>query len=128
MSKLSATFDPTGYYKKQFGKSKDAGEQKQWLFEACGLIPAFYYEAMHDIVPHETSAEGIMGLLMAVYGFGTEIRMTGEIDENGTYKYPEDPDLEPYLQIKGMGHNVFIYPYGIVGVVAGDEQSIARMD
>jgi len=116
--KLSAKLDPNNVY----DYPEDA------LIAACGLIPAFYAEVMHDIIPHETSAEGIMGLLMDVYGFRTDVRMQGKIEENGTYVYPEDPDLEPYMQIKGMGHTVFIYPSGIVGVVAGDEQSIARMD
>ena len=116
--KLSAKLDPNNCY----DYPEDA------LIAACGLIPAFYAEVMHDVIPHETSAEGIMGLLMQVYGFGTDIRMQGKIEENGTYVYEGDPDLEPYMQIKGMGHSVYIFPYGIVGVVVGDDQSIARLD
>jgi hypothetical protein len=126
MSKLSAKFDPTGHYASQ--SEHDEGELKQRLFEACGLIPSFYYEIMHDIVPHETSVEGIMDLLMKVYGFGTDVRMKGKVDSEGVYSFPEDPDLHPYLVIKGFGHQVYIYPYGIVAVVDKDEQSIARMD
>ena len=128
MSKLSAAFDPTGHWAEKFD---DKGEMKQWLFEACGLIPSFYYEIQGDLIPHETSPEGVMQLLMGVYGFGTDIRMEGEIDDAGVYKYPQDPDLHPYLEIKGLGHSVYIYPYGIVGVVdrtGGLSDSIARLD
>jgi hypothetical protein len=105
------------------------GTTSSKLMEACGFIPYFVADA-EDAGVSGMSAEEVMKILMLIYGFATDIRMEGEVQEDGTYVYPEDPDLDPYVSMKGdYGHTYWIYPYGIVAVVdKNGEQSIARMD
>ena len=53
----------------------------------------------------------------------------GEINEEGIYKYPEDPDLVPLIKCIDGEETVYMYSYGIVAVVhEGKETFVTRMD
>ena len=115
---MEIEFDPADHYEKP----------AKYLLEACGFITYFFDAIKEDIIPHETSAEGVMTLMMEEYGFPTDIRMEGTLEENGVYKYPEDPDLYPYVCMSTKGVDVFIYPYGIVAIQTETDTSIPRME
>jgi hypothetical protein len=88
--------DPTGKF--SHAKTDD-------ILEACGIIPTFFDRSMDDVVQDSIERYG--------YSFGGT--MDTNIDENGVYRYPGDPDLYPYMSTTIKGITIYIYAYGIVG-------------
>lgn len=66
------------------------------------------------------------------YQFGMDPMTGGTILSNGIHKYPSDPDLYPLVSITYEEETVYVYEYGIVGIVTeteeGRETFVTRMD
>lgn len=114
---------------------------KQRLVEACGVIPLFYAESVHDLT-EKASAKGIFKSMMDIYGFGFgdgKEDFWGTVKEDGVMVAkepddpedgPADPDMFPYMSCKypDSGVELLIYPYSITVVRDTDDTFITRMD
>lgn len=96
------------------------------LTTACGLIPGFVFcEAGSTLSLAERCQKH--------YQFGLIPMLGGEVDLDGTYRYPEDPPLHPLLRIRDLtlseDQAMFIYEHAIVSFVTGGEETlVVRMD
>jgi hypothetical protein len=52
------------------------------------------------------------------------------IADDGTYQYPEDPDLDPLLHIRGVNEEVYFYQYALVAIrnLHTDGVFVTRLD
>lgn len=90
---------------------------------------------MLGFLPIWVADGGIRGLdaqeaLTRAYPFPT-YEMDGEITDDGTYLYPEDPPLRPLATMRRSdeGETIYFYPHAMVGVVkANGDQWVTRMD
>ena len=92
------------------------------LMEMCGVLVNWACLAVRS--------ENMKQSLEDSYGFGTLLEMTGgTVTDNGTYQYPEDPDLYPLVTVYvNMVPRVHIYEYAIVALVQGQDTFVTRMD
>ena len=90
------------------------------LVEACGLIPSF-------ISPE---ADDVMEEALLQYGMSLGEMVGGEIDKEGVYSYPGDPDLYPITRCEVGGKTIYIYEYGITAFVdnRNGESVVHRFD
>ena len=90
------------------------------LIEASGILLPWACDAVQTDDP--------IKFMQDAYGFGGLHPMTGgTVAEDGTYSYPEDPDLKPIAAVYTNGEpSIFIYEYAIVHFVA--EKFTTRMD
>lgn len=94
-----------------------------YLGDLLGILP--------DWVRSCPESEDLVPYLSECYGFGALLGMEGGvIKEDGVYTYPDDPDLYPLISMEREQETVFIYYYGIVGIVYKDVRSafVTRMD
>ncbi len=77
------------------------------LAESLGLIPDFITEDTDDVI--QTALDR--------YGFHLGGDMGGTILDDGTYKYPGDPELHPLSRCEAGGKVIFVYDYGIISFV-----------
>jgi len=100
-------------------KFGDATNQE--IAEACGLLPHFL-DRKDGRTPREQ--------FEANYQFGVHEMRGGTITDDGTYQYPQDPDLVPYMYAEFGNERVYIYRSGIVGIVNREtgDQFLTRMD
>ena len=99
------------------------GLDKNDLVMACGYIPQFFYQGIHNLflrrkpLTLEAIAEEMDKLYM--YG-GFKFPFQGAIDEDGIFSspYEEDPDIHPYVRFNEPSEQfeLFVYKYGIVGI------------
>jgi len=56
--------------------------------------------------------------------------MDGKIDQEGTYRYPEDPDLDFIVRMETKLGFFYVYPYGITAIPDGKDKPhlVVRMD
>ena len=100
------------------------------ILEACGYLPHWFLEyakAPLDYI-EETSIERHMD---ASYGFGLFEMTGGEIHEDYTYRYPEDPTLQPYIHIQANeGAEMIQWKFGMVAFRddADSDWFMTRMD
>jgi hypothetical protein len=103
------------------------------LFEATGLIPYFVQEAALS-KDGNTTAKEVMDIMNEAYGFGmgdyNMLENGGEVDDDGRYQYPEDPELVPLVQFElDTGVKVWVYQYALVAVVDPEGgQIMVRID
>ena len=95
------------------------------MIEALGILPIWVKEWVMfgehmDIVKYMTEA----------YGFGDLFEFKGgEILEDGTYRYPEDPDLPWVGRMNTKFGYVYFYEYAMIALPQGDgTYFITRMD
>ena len=89
------------------------------LAEGAGLIPTFINENADDIVEEA----------LLQYGFGGPPMEGGTVADDGTYKYPQDPDLHPICKAElNNGETIYIYSYGIVAFVSDERTIMYRFD
>lgn len=96
------------------------GAAPQAIVEACGLLPHFL-QATDDAraVPQ----------FKARYQFGANWNDgPGKVQPDGTFTYPEDDDMAPYLVAELHGDRIYIYPHALVSVVTKEGQHHTRMD
>lgn len=94
-------------------------EQPEVTLSRLGLIPNFI----------DPESEDLVGTALARYSFGGP-PMGGKIESDGTFRYPGDPPLQPVASavVLEQQFTIYVYNYGIIGFVKGDEQSIYRFD
>lgn len=114
---MEVTVDPTGAYK---------GVPQRGLFESCGLIPYFVAEAASTSLLE--SSEDVMEIMREAYGFSTKYNFLNQegsqVDEDGVYSTNDnDPDLSPILKFEFDKFTVFVYHYGLVAVLDGNEEN-----
>jgi len=93
------------------------------LEELLGMLPYWVKETPED--------EGLRESLEAKYGMGALFDMKGGVvKEDGTYCYPEDPNLAPYCKCERRNETYFQYDYGIIAIVYKDgrETFVSRLD
>lgn len=88
--------------------------------EACGL-PLFWAVNWPEIDTLEQH-------LACCYGFPMLKMSGGSVATDGTYSYPEDPDLKPLAKVEFEEVTFYQYNYGIVAIVTGESTFITRMD
>jgi len=90
------------------------------LVKSVGYIPTFINPESDDVVKEA----------LHHYGFGGPEMTGGTIEEDGTYKYPEDPDLYPLCKGYAGDKLIFIYQFGIIAFVdtEGDGSVVHRFD
>lgn len=94
------------------------------VFRSLGFIPDFIANIDRNDLPCTKAT------LEAEYGFPSH-EMSGTVNSQYMYCYPNDPDLHPLAIYKDVGSNdatVIQYPYGIIAIHLGDDPEIFRMD
>ena len=86
---------------------------------ACGLIP--YWVAEY------TGEDTLKEHLDNCYQFGL-YEMGGTVTEDGTYQYPEDPDMPWLAKMSTKEGTLYQYLYGIVAIPTEDGYFVTRMD
>lgn len=51
-----------------------------------------------------------------------------KIEEDGSYHFPGDPVLYPFVTINGKDVKVICYPYGLTAFIYGDTTHVYRLD
>ena len=63
------------------------------------------------------------------YGFGELWQFKGEVLEDGTYRYPEDPDLPYVAKMNTPNGYVYFYQYAMLALpLPNGEYFVTRMD
>ena len=115
---MQITYDPHNKY--------STASQKQ-LREACGLLP--YWVVEWDTFIRITGETTLKSWLDKRYRFGMYELEKSVIDDDGTYHYPGDDDMHPFLAIDLGEHGVFYqYPHAIAAVPTPDGYFVTRMD
>ena len=116
------TINPTGHYEKYV---------QGRLREECGLIPAFYYDAMRLGVSKEDSVEDVFNSMLELYGYPPISGLDyGTVDSEGVLTPPDGDKMYPYVKLAHPDNDTvcYIYAYGIVSVTDGQETITARFD
>ncbi len=115
---IDVIIDPNEHYTGIIDREK--------LTEACGCIPVWVAEAMGRRAAGD--GESVKDIVCGMYGFPCH-PFSGVVDEEGVYNYPEDPPLNPYMKITGIGGDiVYIYQCAIIAFISKDETYVTRMD
>ena len=113
--------------KLQLNKNEYADISDNHLIEALGILPIWVREwatlgkmAGYDIIQYMTAA----------YGFGDLFEFKGgEILEDGTYRYPEDPDLPWIGKMDTPNGTAYFYESAMLALPMPDgKHYITRMD
>jgi hypothetical protein len=100
--------------------------EKTQILEWAGLIPHWVME--FNIYQHDN----LIDYLQECYQFGglRDRAMEGKVDDKGTYRYPQDPDLHFLVRMDTKLGHCYTYPYGIVAIPdgRGKPHLIVRMD
>lgn len=105
--------------------NKFPGVEQARILEACGLIPGW----IMDWTLNHSEDLPLKDYLDQTYGFG--LYAMGEkttIDPDGTYHYPEDPDLHPLISFTTPLGTLYMYQYAIVAIPTEDGLFVTRMD
>jgi hypothetical protein len=70
--------------------------------------------------PHVTMCE--------LYRNQCEPMKGGELTDEGVYTYAGDTDLFPYFMIGSGDRTIYLYPYGMVGIIDPHGKTVYRMD
>ena len=101
----------------------------QQLVEWCGFLPHWVVEFN---ILGRAGDDSLIDWMNDRYGFGDQRNraMDGTIDDKGTYRYPNDPDLEFIARIETRLGYCYIYPYGIIAIPDGKDKPhlVTRMD
>ena len=94
------------------------------LQEMLGILP--YWVREYNLL-----GEGmdIVEFMTERYGFGSLYQFKGDVQSDGTYSYPEDPDL-PYVgKMNTPDGNVYFYEYAMLALpLPSGEYFVTRMD
>ena len=93
------------------------------IMEAAGLLPHWLNEGV-------SKGEPAKDALISRYQFYMGPMTGGEIIANGSYRFPDDPDLYPIVKADLTEEVVYFYQHAIVGIVnkTTGEQFVTRMD
>ena len=119
MIELRSEFDPT--------KSFTNAPVKR-LVEAMGILPSWVVEGLEAGC---ADIEALTASLADSYGFGKLHNFKGgEVAENGTYQYPEDPPMPPLAKIESADLSIYFYQHAMLSIVEKDSGGafVTRMD
>jgi len=98
------------------------------LVEAMGILPSWVAGGL------EAGCADIEALTVSLansYGFGKLHNFKGgEVAENGTYQYPEDPPMPPLAKIESADLSIYFYQHAMLSIVEKDSGGafVTRMD
>ena len=94
------------------------------LQEMLGVLP--YWVREYNLLGTDMD---IVGFMTERYGFGSLYQFKGDVQSDGTYSYPEDPDM-PYVgKMNTPNGNVYFYKYAIIALPLPDgKYFVTRMD
>ena len=103
----------------------DIPEDQTQVVEALGLLP--YWIGEHNLLGNTNN---LVQFMTEKYGFGELFEFKGgEILEDGTYRYPKDPDLPWVGRMNTKFGYVYFYEYAMIALPQGDgTYFITRMD
>ncbi len=111
--KVKCTIDPL---------NKHSNVQEENLIRTFGFIPQWALNSEFEDKPLKEALD-------IQYGFGLYELTDTKIKDDGTWKYPGDPDLFPILKLKRGNETLYQYNYGLVAIVQEDGSSFCtRMD
>jgi len=115
--------DPTGHFTDHIGNPDQLRFATDNLLEACGFIPEWVmYDKDHDDL-------NMKDMLETHYPYGMFEIDNSIIDSDGTYHYPEDPDMYPLIKMERGEETLYQYKYGLVAIVQKDGSLfVTRMD
>jgi len=115
--------DPTGHFTDHISNPDQLMFANSNLFEACGFIPEWVInDRDHDDL-------NIKDMLETHYPYGMFEMDKSVVDPDGTYHYPQDPDMFPLIKMKRGEETLYQYQHGIVAIVQKDGSSfVTRMD
>jgi len=97
---------------------------KERLKEALGILP--YWVGEYVLLGPDM---GIVNYMTERYGFGELWHFKGEVLEDGTYRYPEDPDLPYVAKMSTPNGNVYFYERAMLALpLPNGEYFVTRMD
>lgn len=116
---VTITLDPQGHYPEEVNSR---------LMGACGVLPQWSVAAL--VEKHEQGAEAVKDAVQEQYCFPVHKIHGATITPVGTYKYPDDPDMEPYMSLRRGNVEVLIYGHAIIAFRerGGDYCFVTRMD
>ena len=93
-------------------------------------------EDMLGVLPYWVGEYVVLGTDMDIvrfmterYGFGELWQFKGEVLEDGTYRYPEDPDLPYVAKMNTPNGYVYFYQYAMLALpLPNGEYFVTRMD
>ena len=98
------------------------------LVQAMGILPNWVADGLEAGC---ADIEALTEALAGYYGFGELHDLKGgEIAENGTYQYPEDPPMPPLAKIESADLSIYFYQHAKLSIVekkSGDA-FVTRMD
>ena len=107
-------FDPMNEY---------GDTDRRQLLAACGYLPQWALQ--------RNKGEGMAAAIERQYVFYAGQMTGGTVTREGTYTYPGDPDLHPYVAICPAGDEgtMYIYPHAIVAITHPDRPAwVSRCD
>lgn len=114
------TYDPCG-------KFPTATPER--LFDACGLIPGFVMQALYR---ESSTPQEVFDYMTEAYGFGAYPIEGGLLMDDGSYFYPDDPAVYPYVMITfdEAQIEVIILQHAMVAIrrVGNTDAIVTRMD
>lgn len=96
-----------------------AGVPVNRLVDACGFIPYWI-----DVTDERSFQQQIDDN----YGFGLFEIHGSKIAEDGTYIYPNDPDLKPYLKWERPGETAYMYAHALMSFIKDGKTFVTRVD
>ncbi len=97
---------------------------KEHLKEALGILP--YWVDEYVLLGPDMD---IVRFMTERYGFGELWHFKGEVLEDGTYRYPEDPDLPYVAKMSTPNGNAYFYQYAMLALpLPNGEYFVTRMD
>jgi len=97
---------------------------KEHLKEMLGILP--YWVGEYVILGTDMD---IVNYMTERYGFGELWHFKGEVLEDGTYRYPEDPDLPYVAKMSTPNGNVYFYERAMLALpLPNGEYFVTRMD
>jgi hypothetical protein len=115
-ARYSLQLDPN----KQFTEVPD-----QHLIDCMGVLPIWCITAQNS------NPNGIQSQVEKMYGFPTGEMTGGEIAEDGSYKYPEDPVMHPIasMRLELANTDVLFYQHAMIAFKDGENPwHMTRMD
>ena len=94
------------------------------LQEMLGILP--YWVREYNLL-----GEGmdIVEFMTERYGFGSLYHFKGDVQSDGTYSYPEDPDLPYVAKMSTPNGNVYFYERAMLALpLPNGEYFVTRMD
>ncbi len=106
-----------------------AGIKPKKLVDVMGIIPFFVQDVA---LSQPESASEAFELLQECYGYPVGDLLengVGKVEQDGTYIYPDDPDLSPIALFELPDDiQVFVYQYAFVAVRDAKTTLMARME